>query len=99
MRVWIWWKKLTDSSFDAAAAEKQMNDSFAEDKQDRTKKPMQTARIKSETDAKLDKIQNEKDAALQEIEKDALQGTFNQRLNLMQASLVLLNMLRMASAV
>jgi len=70
MRVWIWWKKLTDSSFDAASAEQQMNNSFAQDKQERTEKAdADRARIDSETNAKLDKIQNEKDAALQEIEK------------------------------
>ncbi len=69
MRVWIWWKKLTDSSFDAAAAEKQMNDSFAEDKQDRTEKAdADRASVKSDTDAKLEQIQTEKDAALQDIE-------------------------------
>jgi len=69
MRVWIWWKKITDSSFDAAAAEKQLEDSFAQDKQDRqSNADNKRLEIDKEADAKSSAIEKEKDESLSEIE-------------------------------
>ena len=69
MRVWIWWKKITDSSFDAASAEKQLEDSFAQDKQDRqSDADNKRLGIDKEADTKRSAIEKEKEDSLTEIE-------------------------------
>ena len=69
MRVWIWWKKITDSSFDAASAEKQLEDSFAQDKHDRqSNSDNKYLEIDKEADTKRIAIEKEKDDSLNDIE-------------------------------
>jgi len=69
MQVWIWWKKITDSSFDAAAAEKQLHDSFTQDKQERHENSdAKILAIDKEADANRSAIEQEKEQSLREIE-------------------------------
>jgi len=69
MRVWIWWKKITDSKFDAVEAEKQLQDSFAEDKKERqTAAVSKLLQIDKEADTKRAAIDKEKEDSLKEIE-------------------------------
>ncbi|OHB58786.1 MAG: hypothetical protein A2Y12_00090 [Planctomycetes bacterium GWF2_42_9] len=69
MRVWIWWKKITDSKFDAAAAEKELQESFSKDKQDRQDaSDSKLLQIDKEADTKRAAIDKEKEDSLNEIE-------------------------------
>jgi hypothetical protein len=69
MRVWVWWKKITDSKFDATAAEKVLEDSFAQDKKDREDAASsKLLQIDKEAEAKRAAIEKDKEDSLADIE-------------------------------
>jgi hypothetical protein len=69
MGIWIWWKKLTDPTFDEKAARKEIDDQFAQDKADRTGEyDNQILQNDKQADADRLKLQQDTQDSLDEIE-------------------------------